>query len=287
MREFNEFSITDAVIDRMKEATNPRVRQVSEALVRHLHNFIREIEPTEDEWQWGIDFLTKTGQICDDVRQEYILLSDTLGVSMLVDAINNRVTQGETQSTVIGPFYVKDPQEFPNGANIAGKMLGTPLYVQGRVLSADGTPLANALVDIWHSDEAGFYDVQQMQELGGFAGRGRLRTDAEGRFSCWTVEPIEYSIPHDGPVGQMLIEQKRHPWRPAHVHFMVHAEGHRRLATHVFVRGNKYLDSDAVFGVKDSLIAEFPKHPAGKAPDGSMRSEPYATLEFDFRLAKL
>ncbi len=281
-----EQSITDAVIARFHESPNPRMRQVSEALVRHLHNFVREVRPTQDEWGVAIDFLTKTGQMCDDVRQEFILLSDTLGVSMLVDAINNTCENGETESTVLGPFYVQNPKEFANGDNIAGKMKGTPLYIAGRVLSADGKPVANGAVDIWHSDEAGFYDVQQMDTLGGFAGRARLHTDGEGRFWCWTIEPIEYPIPTDGPVGKMLTEQGRHPWRPAHVHFMIAAQGYRTLVTHIFVKGNKYLDSDAVFGVKDALIREFPKHPPGKAPDGSTRSEAFSTLDFDFKLAK-
>ena len=286
MKEFDEFSITDAVVERVSKAPDPRVRQVSEALVRHLHNFVREIQPTQDEWGWAIDFLTRTGHMCDDVRQEFILLSDTLGVSMLVDAINNRVMHGETQSTVLGPFYVQNPKEFANGADIAGKMKGTPLYIDGTVADAGGKPIANATVDIWHSDEAGFYDVQQMEALGDFAGRARLHTDAAGKFSCWSIEPIEYPIPHDGPVGKMLEAQGRHPWRPAHVHFMIAAPDHRTLVTHVFVKGNKYLDSDAVFGVKNALISEFPKKPAGKAPDGSMRDKPYSVLTYDFKLAK-
>jgi hydroxyquinol 1,2-dioxygenase len=286
MKEFGETSITEAVLERVSHAENPRVRQISEALVRHLHNFVREVEPTQEEWAQGIDFLTRTGKMCDDVRQEFILLSDTLGVSMLVDAINHRSSNGVTESTVLGPFYVQNPQEVPNGADIAGKMKGMPLYVSGVVSGPEGKPLGNAIVDIWHSDEAGFYDVQQMGALGGFAGRARLRTDGQGRFWCWTIKPIEYPIPHDGPVGGMLDAQGRHPWRPAHVHFMIAAPGHRTLVTHVFVEGNKYLDSDAVFGVKESLIAKFPEHPPGPAPDGTVREQPFATLSYDFRLDK-
>ncbi len=286
MTESVEKAITDAVIGRFHEAPNPRIREISESLVRNLHNFIREIKPTQDEWGYAIDFLTRTGQKCSDTRQEFILMSDTLGVSMLVDAINNVCEHGETESTVLGPFYVQNPQVFANGADIAGKMKGTPLYIAGRILSADGKPIANATVDIWHSDEAGFYDVQQMEELGGFAGRARLVTDAEGKFSCWTVEPIEYPVPSDGPVGAMLLAQGRHPWRPAHVHFMIEAAGYRKLVTHIFVEGNKYLESDAVFGVKESLVREFPRHPQGVAPDGSTRKSIYSTLDFDFKLAK-
>ena len=286
MTESVEKAITDAVVARFHEAPNPRIREISESLVRNLHNFIRDVKPTQDEWGYAIDFLTRTGQKCNDTRQEFILMSDTLGASMLVDAINNRCENGETESTVLGPFYVQNPKEFANGANIAGKMKGVPLYLGGRILDVAGKPIANAIIDIWHSDEAGFYDVQQLEELGDFAGRARLRSDAQGRFSCWTIEPIEYPVPSDGPVGAMLLAQGRHPWRPAHVHFMIDAPGYRKLVTHVFVKGNKYLESDAVFGVKDSLVREFPKHPPGKAPDGSLRDSPYSTLDFDFKLAK-
>jgi hydroxyquinol 1,2-dioxygenase len=286
MAEFDAASITDAVLERVSAAPDPRTRQVSQALIRHLHAFVREIEPTQAEWGAAIGFLTDTGKMCDGARQEFILLSDTLGVSMLVDALNNRSTRGETQSTVLGPFYVQDPQEFPLGANIAGAMKGMPLYIAGSVADADGNPIAGAVVDIWHSDDSGFYDVQQMDALGGLAGRARLRADAQGRFSCWTIKPIEYPIPVDGPAGKLLTAQGRHPWRPAHVHFMIAAPGFRTLVTHVFVKGGPYLDSDVVFGVKDSLVAEFPEHPAGLAPDGSRRNTTYATLDYDFRLAK-
>jgi len=226
MRNFDEATITDAVLQRVSAAEDDRVRQVSEALVRHLHAFVREIEPTQAEWEAGIDFLTRTGQMCDDKRQEFILLSDTLGVSMLVDAINHRTPEGATETTVLGPFYVQRAPEHPLGADISGDMQGVPLLVTGTVSTAGGKPLAGAVVDVWHSDNDGYYDVQQLDETGELAMRARFRTDENGRFCFWSIKPAAYPIPHDGPVGKMLEAQGRHPWRPAHVHFMIAAPGH-------------------------------------------------------------
>jgi hydroxyquinol 1,2-dioxygenase len=286
MRNFDENSITQAVLDRVAQASDPRTRQIGLALVRHLHALVKEVEPSMAEWEAAIGFLTRTGQMCDDTRQEFILLSDTLGVSMLVDAINHRDADGATDTTVLGPFYVQDPAVFPLGSNISDGIKGEPLFVSGTVASADGTPLAGAAVDVWHSDADGYYDVQQMDELGGLAMRARLLADAQGRFHFWTIRPAAYPIPHDGPVGEMLAAQARHPYRPAHVHFMIHADGHDTLVTHVFVAGDRYLDSDVVFGVKDSLIREFPSHPPGKAPDGRMMDRPYDSLHYDFRLKR-
>ncbi|MBD3846501.1 intradiol ring-cleavage dioxygenase [Bosea sp. SSUT16] len=286
MRNFDENSITQAVLDRVAQASDPRTRQIGLALVRHLHALVKEVEPSMAEWEAAIGFLTRTGQMCDDTRQEFILLSDTLGVSMLVDAINHRDADGATDTTVLGPFYVQDPAVFPLGSNISDGIKGEPLFVSGTVASADGTPLAGAAVDVWHSDADGYYDVQQMDELGGLAMRARLLADAQGRFHFWTIRPAAYPIPHDGPVGEMLAAQARHPYRPAHVHFMIHADGHDTLVTHVFVAGDRYLDSDVVFGVKDSLIREFPSHPPGKAPDGRAMDRPYDSLHYDFRLKR-
>ncbi|SRR5579875_660110 len=282
MRNFDENTITAAVIERFSNCSEPRTKQISEALVRHLHNFIREIRPTEEEWAYGIDFLTRTGQKCDDKRQEFILLSDVLGVSMLVDAINHPPMKGVTESTVFGPFYVNNPPEFKNGEDLTGKLEGEPMYVEGTVRAVDGKPIAGATVDVWHSDGIGNYDVQQLDKIGGFGGRGVLKTDAGGGFRFWTIRPIFYPVPTDGPVGELLRAQGRHPYRPAHVHFMLRAPGQERLVTHVFSAGDKYIDSDAVFGVKDSLIREYVKKPAGIAPDGRRMDKPYYYLNFDF-----
>lgn len=282
MRNFDQFSITQAVLERVANAPDPRIRQISAALVRHLHDFIREVRPTQEEWAKGIAFLTDTGDMCTGTRQEFILLSDTLGVSMLVDAINHDHQSAVTESTVLGPFYVEGPPEAACGSDISGDLAGEPLHVSGTVATADGTPLADAIVDVWHSDEDGYYDVQHEGE--GLVARARFRTDAEGRFHFWSIKPAAYPIPHDGPVGKMLEAQGRHPWRPAHVHFMIAAPGHETLVTHLFVAGDPYLDSDAVFGVKDSLIRALAPHPAGTAPDGRPMDRPWSALTYDFRL---
>jgi hydroxyquinol 1,2-dioxygenase len=284
MREFDEETITEAVLERVANAPDPRVRQVSEALVRHLHAFVREVEPTEAEWEEGIRFLTDTGHMCSGTRQEFILLSDTLGVSMLVDAINHRFPEGATESTVFGPFYVLPPQ-FEDGDAINGHLAGRPMYIGGSVTDAAGAPIAGATVDIWHSDDQGRYDLQKLETEPGYSGRGRFITDEEGRFHLWTIRPAAYPIPDDGPVGMMLKAQGRHPYRPEHVHFMIAAPGHARLITHIFADGDVYLDSDVVFGVKKSLIREFEKHEGGTAPDGRVMAGEWFSLVHDFRLA--
>jgi hydroxyquinol 1,2-dioxygenase len=284
MRNFNEFTITDAVLERVAGASAERTRQVSEALVRHLHDFVREIQPTQAEWESGIDFLTRTGRMCDDNRQEFILLSDTLGVSMLVDAINHRLPEGATETTVLGPFFVQRAPEHELGADISGQLQGQPLLVTGSVSSPEGRPLAGATVDVWHSDNDGYYDVQQLDKIGDLAMRARFRTDQNGRFWFWTIKPAAYPIPHDGPVGDMLEAQGRHPWRPAHVHFMIAGPGYEQLVTHVFEAGDKYLDSDVVFGVKDSLIRDYKEMPPGIAADGTTMGRPYRHLNYDFGL---
>ena len=275
MRDFDETSITDAVLERLAATPDPRMRQVAQSLVRHLHAFVRDVEPSFEEWQTAIGFLTRVGQMCDDKRQEFSLLSDTLGVSMLVDAINHRLPEGATPTTVLGPFYVENAPELPLGAEVAQAMKGERLHVSGQVTSAGGAPIAGALVDIWHSDEDGFYDVQRPAEENASL-RARFRTDAEGRFHFWTLLPTSYPVPDDGPVGDLLRATGRHPMRPAHVHFMIAAPGHETLVTHVFVAGDEYLDSDAVFGVKQALIAEFPKAPEG-----------HRVLKYDFALKAL
>ncbi len=273
MRDFDETTITDAVLARFAATPDPRLREVMQALVRHLHGFVREVEPTMAEWEAAIAFLTATGHKCDDKRQEFILLSDTLGVSMLVDAINNRLPAGATPSTVLGPFHVQGAVEKPLGATLSGAA-GEAMRVEGRVTSADGTPLPGAELDIWHSDADGLYDVQHHGEPPEL--RARFRADGEGRFHFTTIAPTAYPVPTDGPVGAMLAATGRHPMRPAHVHFMIAAPGHRRLVTHVFAAGDPYLDSDAVFGVKDALVREWTRDADG-----------VRALRYDFALAPL
>lgn len=285
-RELDEHTITAAVIERFRDAPDPRVKEVCTSLVKHLHDFVRDVRPSEEEWAYAIDFLTRTGKICDGNRQEFILLSDTLGISTLVDSINHPVAGDVTQSTVLGPFWTEQMPDCKLGDDIHGNMKGQRAFVHGTLRSEDGTPLANAQMDVWHSDDDGFYDVQQLEKLGGPAGRGRFRTDSEGRFWFWSIKPTCYPVPTDGPVGEMLHAQGRHPMRPAHLHFIFTAGGHRRLVTHIFDPTDKYIDSDAVFGVKDSLIREYREHPPGEAPDGTKVDEPYVTISYDFVMAK-
>ncbi|HLH71577.1 MAG TPA: intradiol ring-cleavage dioxygenase [Candidatus Dormibacteraeota bacterium] len=282
MSEVDEPSITQAVLDSFRNCPNPRLREVSESLVRHLHAFVREVEPTMEEWRTAIDFLTRTGQICSPSRQEFILLSDVLGVSMLVDAINHRFGEGVTESTVLGPFYVENPPEQPAGADISGDAPGERLLVECTVRSRSGEPVADALVDTWQSDAEGFYDVQRGDET---QLRARFRTDRDGRVWFWSVIPSSYPIPNDGPVGELLRAQGRHPYRPAHVHFMIRHPGHETLVTHVFIAGDRYLDSDAVFGVKRSLIRDVERRSSGLDPAGRPIEGPHARLAYDFVLA--
>jgi hydroxyquinol 1,2-dioxygenase len=249
-------NLTDQVLASFDNAVDPRFAVIMRSLVRHLHSFVRDVELTEEEWAVAIDFLTKTGQKCDDNRQEFILLSDVLGASMAVIDVNNPTGGEATESTVLGPFFVAGAPEFANGDNISGGAAGTPCKFSGTVSSTDGTPLAGAIIDVWQSDEFGNYDVQY-PELNKPQGRGRLRTDESGKYLFWSVRPESYPIPHDGPVGDLLHAARRSPMRPAHIHFRITAPGHRTLVTHLFVADDPHLTTDAVFGVKDSLIIKF------------------------------
>jgi hydroxyquinol 1,2-dioxygenase len=287
MRDFDENNITQAVIDRFAGTPDARLRRVMASLVTHLHDFIRDVEPSFAEWEAAIKFLTRTGQMCDDKRQEFILLSDTLGASMLVDAINHRLPAGATETTVLGPFFVQNAPVFPNGADISGGLPGELLFVEATISAADGAKLPGAVVDVWQSDDDGFYDVQR-PDLATAALRGQFRADAASA-KIWfrTIQPAAYPIPYDGPVGDMLRATNRHPWRPAHVHFMISAPGYETLVTHVFSAGDEYLDSDAVFGVKNSLIREFTTHGPGRLPDGTQSTTPWRHLTYDFGLKPL
>ncbi len=283
-RNLSDDALTQAVLASFEHAGSERFRTVAQSLVRHLHAFVSEIEPTEQEWAAAIDFLTRVGHITDERRQEFILLSDVLGVSMLVIGINHRVPDGATESTVFGPFFVSGAPAVENGEDIARGAPGTPCLMSGRVLSVDGTPLAGAVIDVWQADEAGFYDVQY-EGLESARGRAQLHAGDDGGYSFWSVLPTAYPIPADGPVGELLEAGGRGPMRPAHVHFMVAAPGHQTLITHVFVAGDAHLDSDAVFGVKASLIAPFERHDPGSAADGRVLEEPYYTMHYDLVLA--
>jgi len=284
--KFSHEAITQAAIDSFDGAENPRLKLIMQSLVKHLHAFAQETQLTEEEWMAGIQFLTATGHKCDDVRQEFILLSDTLGLSMLLVAMHDGTHQGATEATVLGPFHTHDAPAIHNGADIANGAPGEPLFVTGRVVATDGKPLANALVDIWQADSEGLYDVQRGELESQRRARGLINTDTHGNFSFWTVLPEAYPVPTDGPVGQMLLNTGRHPWRPAHIHFMVKADGYQSLITHIFREGDRYLDSDAVFGVRPSLVGKFQSHGVGKASDGRDMKKPYWTLDYEFVLQK-
>jgi len=253
------------------------------SLVQHLHAFAREVKLTEAEWAAGIAFLTATGQMCSDKRQEFILLSDTLGLSMLVTAQQNRKPAGCTEATVFGPFHVEDSPQHALGDDIANGARGEPCFVRGAVRGSDGQPVPNATMEVWQADEDGFYDVQQAG-LDEHRARATLHTDAEGGYHFRTIVAHPYPIPFDGPVGRMLQALGRHPWRPAHLHFRLQAPGYETLVTHVFRQGDAYLDSDAVFGVRSTLIADWVHHAPGVAPDGTSMPSPFYTLDFDFVL---
>lgn len=270
---FTEGRSAEAVNARITAEADPRLAQVMTALVNHLHAFAKEVHLTQDEWRVAIDFLTRTGQICDDARQEFILLSDVLGLSMLVDAINNRRPSGATENTVLGPFYVPGAPEYPMGTNISLDGKGESCLFTGRVLDLEGKPVEGAKIEVWSDNAEGYYDVQQPGIQPKWNNRGTFRTGADGAYSFRGIRPVSYPIPDDGPVGKLLAALGRHPNRPAHTHFMVSAEGFETIVTHTFVGGDPWLTSDAVFGVKSSLIARMSE---GKAGDTQWISE------FDF-----
>jgi protocatechuate 3,4-dioxygenase beta subunit len=285
MRDFNEFTSTAAVLERNANCRDERLRQIMTSVVTHLHAIVKEVEPTFEEWAFAIDFLTRTGQICDDKRQEFILLSDTLGVSMLVDAINHRRNSAATESTVLGPFHVAGAPRLQMGDSISLDRKGEPLYMSGKVLNEAGAPIEGALLDVWQTSYDGFYDVQDARQPA-MNLRGQFVTGTDGGYFFRSVKPSSYPIPSDGTVGAMLAALGRHPMRPAHVHFIVSAPEYQSVTTHVFVDGDPYLDSDAVFGVKESLIVPFARHDDPSAAERLGLGNPFYTAEYDFVLVR-
>jgi hydroxyquinol 1,2-dioxygenase len=283
MRDFNESNITGAVIESFRQTPDARLKQIMTGLADHLHRFVSEVGLKPDEWACAIDFLTRTGQICSDKRQEFILLSDTLGVSMLVDALSHGALEGATASTVLGPFFVQNSPSLPHGADISRGQPGHPLFVDGRVTSVDGRPIAGAKVEVWQSDADGYYDVQR-PDLDEATLRASFTTAADGCFHFWSIMPRYYPIPDDGPVGEMLKATARHPNRPAHIHFKIEGEGFETLVTHLFDAESPYLDGDAVFAVKNSLVAKFSRQRAGVGPDGKSMPKPWRRLCYRFGL---
>lgn len=291
--QFDAQDIAQAVINRMDQAQDPRFKQVMTSLIRHAHAFVQDVDLRPEEWMRAIEFLTACGKMCDDKRQEFILLSDTLGISMLVVALDqargaaalkaNPPKLPPTEATVLGPFYWDGAPELALGSDIRGAQSGESCYYHGQVTDTAGQPIAGAILDVWSGDGDGFYDMQKgdgsTMEL-----RARFRTDAQGRYHYWSIKPAYYPVPDDGPVGDMLRGMGRHPNRPGHMHTMLQAPGHEKLITHIFVSDSPYIDSDAVFGVRNSLIAEFKTHPAGQAPDGRVMNQPFHSAQYDFRL---
>jgi len=281
---FTEAQSEDVVIARTGPNANPRVKQIVDSLVRHLHASVKETEPTIEEWMTAIQFLTKTGQLCTDWRQEFILLSDTLGVSMLVETINNRKPGGETESTVLGPFHVSNAPRYANGANICLDGKGEPLWVSGMVKDVAGNPIAGATLDVWQTNEDGFYDVQQKGIQPDNNLRGVFAADEHGRYFFRSAYPRYYPIPDDGTVGQLLKALDRQPNRPAHIHFIVSAPGFVPVTTHIFTPDCPWLRDDAVFGVKESLIADFRNSSDAARAQSLGLPAPFWEVEWDFVL---
>lgn len=276
---------TEAVVASFADTPDPRLREVLVALVRHLHDWVREIDPTMDEWEVAIDYLTRVGHMCDDKRQEFMLLSDVLGITNLVEQLESRRTNlGATPTTVLGPFHLVESPPRASGDAITDPTAGDPCWVEGRVVDLGGHPVAGATVDVWQANDDGFYDVQILDEVEVGEGRGLFTTDADGRFSFRTVVPAPYPIPTDGPVGELLNATHRHPNRPAHIHAIAAADGFLPITTHLFVEGSPWLDSDAVFAVKASLITPFPwvDDPAQAAAKGL--PNPFRRADVELRL---
>lgn len=286
MPNITEENITDEVLNRT-ETDEPRTREFLDKLVKHVHAFVRDFEPTEAEWFQAIDFLTRTGKTCTDVRQEYILLSDVLGVSMLVDAINHRDMDGATETTVTGPFHASAP-EMEMGSMIATgpeAERGEPTVVRGKITDTNGNPLVGATVDVWQSDDIGYYDTQDVNQPEVNL-RALFTTGEDGTYWFRTVKPESYPVPTDGPVGEILRAAGRHPMRPAHIHFWIKADGYEQLITHIFVKGDQYIESDAVFGVKDTLIMEFIPNESQAEADKYGFKAPFHEVTYNFALKK-
>lgn len=279
MAHLTDRNLTQVVLSRFGEQLDPRFRRVITSLIEHLHAFVRDVDLTNEEWRRAIEFLTATGHITDDKRQEFVLLSDTLGVSALIDLLaHGKRAAGATQSSLLGPFYVEGAPELPLGASIAHTP-GDAIVVQGRVSTVDGRPLPGVLLDVWQADPRGFYDVQDPTQPA-MNLRGKFRTDAQGRYRFRSIKPKSYPVPHDGPVGELLRAQGRHPFRPAHIHFILSLPGYHTLTTALYIAGDEYLESDAVFGARDALVVNYqPNHEGGA-------QEPREMIGFDFKLAE-
>jgi hydroxyquinol 1,2-dioxygenase len=258
MNKFDEKSLMKEALLRLENTKDPRLKKIMEAFTRHMFAFISEVKPSEAEWMQAIEFLTATGQKCDKDRQEWILFSDVFGLTILVDHINHQKENDLTESSVLGPFYRENAPEYENGQSISKDQKGEPTIISGKVTDQSGTPICGAKVDVWQTAPNGLYEVQDSSQPE-FNLCGIFTTDAEGRYEVHTVKPVSYPIPTDGPVGALLDSVGRHPNRPAHVHFIASAEGYKPVTAQLFTEGDTYLDSDPVFGVKDSLVVSYLK----------------------------
>jgi hydroxyquinol 1,2-dioxygenase len=277
-----EANLTDVALERWKDIPDPRLRQIMQSLIKHLHGFVRDIEPTQAEWATAIDWLTRTAQMCSQKRQEFILASDVLGVSMLVDAINHRQPGAATPSTVEGPFHIPNAPPIAHGGNMAEGAPGVACFVTGTVRGLGGEPIANAVLDLWQTDGEGLYEDQR--DVSGPWMRGLYRSQPDGSYVVRTVAPIAYTIPMDGTVGALMQRTNISHMRPAHIHFAVSAPGYRSVVTHLFRRGDEFIDTDVVYGVKEPLIVDFVEKPPGRAPTGEVLAAPYYEVRYDFVL---
>jgi hydroxyquinol 1,2-dioxygenase len=283
-QQSREADLVERVVASFAETPDARTKELVESLTRHLHGFLRETRLTEEEWARAIAFLTEAGHLSDDRRQEFILLSDVLGASMQTITINNEAYADATEATVFGPFFTEGSPDVGLGGDIAGGATGEPCWVEGRITGTDGRPVPGALVEVWEADADGRYDVQYDDDR--VTGRGHVHADADGRYAFWAVTPTPYPIPDDGPVGRLLRATGRSPMRAAHLHLMVVGDDCRTLVTHVFPRGDAHLDSDSVFGVRDSLVVDVHRQlPGTPTPDGREVAGPWSRITFDVVLA--
>ena len=278
-----EDNITDLAVKRWSTAHSPRLAQLMTTLVRHIHEYTREVELTETEWMAAIEWLTRAGQICTDKRQEFILASDVVGLSMLVVQLNNRFSDKATPATVLGPFYIDNSPAAPFGFDMSDGISGIPLFVTGMVTDTAGHPIPGAILDVWQADADGTYEAQ-MPEIDEARLRAKYQTRTDGAYCVRTIAPLGYTIPMDGPVGELMRRTEISEYRPAHIHFMFDEPGYAKLITHLFQDSTDYLDSDVVFGVKDPLIVRFAEHAAGPSPDGGVMETPFLVAHYDFVL---
>ncbi len=285
MQLVTEDNITELAVERWATARDPRLSELMAALVRHLHDFAREVRLTEAEWMAAMQWLTRTGQISDDKRLEFVLASDVLGLSMLVVQMNHRLDPAATPATVLGPFHIEGSPEFGFGGDMSDGVPGTPLFIHGTVRDLDGNPVAGAVLDVWQADAEGVYE-SQIPDIDEARLRAKYTTREDGSYCVRTIAPTGYTIPMDGPVGELIAQTEISHFRPAHVHFLINVPGYEPLITHLFQEGAEYLDSDVVFGTKQELVVRFEQREPGETPDGGTSPEPWVEAHYDFVLQK-